>query len=89
MTDKEIQMARYLVETMTVKFEPEKYKNEYQERVMQLIDSKAETHVVDETMPQDQKVVDLMAALEASIASVKENVPKIKKTRKSKLKKEA
>lgn len=89
LTDKEIQMARYLVETMTAKFEPGKYKNEYQERVMHLIDSKAETHVVDETVPQDQKVVNLMAALEASIADLKENTPKIKKTRKSKLKKEA
>lgn len=84
LSEKEIEMARHLVKSMTSKFEPEKYKNEYQERVMALIESKAEKQVIAES--QTGKVIDLMAALEASIAASKaESSTKKKK----KLKKEA
>lgn len=86
LSDKEFEMARHLVNSMISKFEPEKYKNEYQERVMALIDSKAEQQVIAE--PQTGKVVDLMAALEASIAATTVKLAPVKK-KKPKLKKEA
>jgi DNA end-binding protein Ku len=82
LSGKEIEMARMLVQSMTGKFEPEKYKNEYQERVMALIESKTEKQVISESTG---KIVDLMAALEASIKASKANTA----PKKRKLKKEA
>jgi DNA end-binding protein Ku len=85
LSEKEIELARHLVHSMISSFEPTKYKNEYQERVMALIESKAEKSIVSEPTG---KVVDLMAALEASIAASTERKTPTKKKR-SKLKKEA
>lgn len=91
LTEKEIEMARHLVRSMTGKFEPDKYVNEYQERVMDLINKKAEQQqVVQEPVNNSRVVVDLMAALESSIQAIKKNNSAAKKAKtKSKLKKEA
>jgi DNA end-binding protein Ku len=70
--DKEVEMAKMLVEASTTTFEPTKYKDEYREKVMALIEAKAAGEVFE--MPQLEeapKVVDLMAALEASLAAAK------------------
>ena len=70
----ELKMARQLVESLTGDFEPGKYKDEYRERVLELIERKAEGHeiAVQPEAPQPAKVPDLMAALEASLAAVKD-----------------
>lgn len=71
---KEIAMAESLVDSLTAAFEPEKYRDEYREQVRELIDMKAagEEFTLPESSVEKPKVVDLMAALEASVAKAKE-----------------
>jgi DNA end-binding protein Ku len=72
-TKRELEMAQQLIDSLSGEFEPEKYRDEYRERVLDLIERKAEgEEVVLEAPPEEpQKVPDLMAALEASIANAK------------------
>ncbi|CQR73284.1 non-homologous end joining protein Ku [Sporomusa ovata] len=81
LTDKELNMARQLINSLVTEFEPEKYENEYYKSVMGLIDSKAETTVGGKELIGG-KVIDIMAAIEASIAAIKEK-EKPKKKRKT------
>lgn len=66
---REIDIAKTLIESMTVDWEPERYENTYRARVEELIDAKREgKSVVAKTEKPKTNVVDLMAALEASVA---------------------
>jgi DNA end-binding protein Ku len=81
-SDRELAMAKQLIESLTSEFEPEKYRDEYRERVLDLIERKAqgETVVVEAPAEEPAKVPDLMAALEASIATAKgQSKPKRKR----------
>jgi DNA end-binding protein Ku len=71
---KEIAMAESLVDSLTAAFEPAKYRDEYREQVLDLIQIKAsgEAFEMPEVVAEKPKVVDLMAALEASVAKAKE-----------------
>jgi len=71
---KEIAMAESLVDSLTAAFDPAKYRDEYREQVLDLIDIKAsgEAFELPEAEAEKPKVVDLMAALEASVARAKE-----------------
>ncbi len=70
----EMTMARQLVSAMTGPFEPEKYKDEYREALMQIIEQKVEGKEVVEPEPAEEtgKLIDLMAALEASVNAAKD-----------------
>ena len=72
-TDKEIAMAESLVDSLTAAFDPAKYRDEYREQVLDLIQIKAagEEFQLPEAVADKPKVVDLMAALEASVAKAK------------------
>lgn len=72
-SDKEVLMAESLVESLSADFEPWKYHDEYREQVMTLIEMKrdGEEMVVPETVTEAPKVIDIMAALEASVAAAK------------------
>jgi DNA end-binding protein Ku len=72
-TKKELQMAQQLIDSLTGDFEPDKYRDEYRDQVLDLIERKAQgEEIVLEAPPEEpKKVPDLMAALEASIASAK------------------
>jgi DNA end-binding protein Ku len=72
-SDRELTMAKQLIDSLTSEFEPEKYRDEYRERVLDLIERKAqgETVVIEAPDEAPAEVPDLMAALEASIASAK------------------
>jgi len=72
-SDRELTMARQLIDSLSSDFEPEKYHDEYRERVLDLIERKAqgETIVIEEPTKEPDQVPDLMAALEASIAGAK------------------
>jgi DNA end-binding protein Ku len=72
-TDREEKMARQLIDSLTTDFDPDKYHDDYRERVLALIEKKAagQEIVVEEPTEEPTKVVDLMAALEASLAAVK------------------
>jgi len=69
-SDRELEMARQLVATLTTTFDPEKYRDEYREELLALIDKKAAgEEIVQHDVPEESgKVLDLMAALEASLA---------------------
>ena len=71
---KEIAMAESLVDSLTAAFEPEKYRDEYREQVLDLIQIKADGQefVLPEAAVEKPKVIDLMAALEASVAAAKQ-----------------
>jgi DNA end-binding protein Ku len=72
--DKELAMARQLVESLSDGFEPERFEDTYRNRVLELIERKAagdDEVVAPPTPVSDDKVVDLMAALEASVAEAK------------------
>ncbi|CAN5837840.1 Ku protein [soil metagenome] len=72
--DKELKMARQLIESLAESFAPEKYSDTYRGRVEDLIERKAagDEELVEAPAPVDSaKVVDLMAALEASVADAK------------------
>jgi DNA end-binding protein Ku len=68
--ERELAMARQLVESLsTDHFEPEKYQDEYREQVLDLIERKAagEEIVAEPVVEAPAKVLDLVAALEASL----------------------
>jgi DNA end-binding protein Ku len=73
-SDRELKMARQLIETLGSDFEPERYKDEHRERVLALIERKAEGQeiVIEAPTEEPARVVDLMAALEASLEAVKD-----------------
>jgi len=73
--EKELALASSLVEALAADFEPEKYKDEYRENLLQMIESKKKGDVVLATPePHREKVVDIMEALKASLAVAKKPV---------------
>jgi DNA end-binding protein Ku len=74
-SDRELSMARQLVNSLSAEWAPEKYKDDYREKVLALIEAKAEGNelAIPEEPERPAPVVDLMAALEASLARAKES----------------
>jgi DNA end-binding protein Ku len=79
-TEREVDMARQLIESLATGFEPGKYRDEYRERVLELIEQKASGQEITVTAePEEPAVVpDLMAALEASLAAAQGGKEKLK-----------
>lgn len=74
LTDREVEMAELLVDTLSGPFEPERYRDEYREKVLALIESRAgSARVVEEPeLPAAPRGIDeLMAALKASVEQAK------------------
>jgi DNA end-binding protein Ku len=73
-TDRELRMAQQLIESLSGDFEPAKYHDTYREQVVEMIERKAqgEEIAVQPAPEAPAKVPDLMAALEASLAAVKD-----------------
>jgi DNA end-binding protein Ku len=75
---REQEMAEQLIDSLSTRFDPSGYRDEYREQLLGLIERKAEGKeiVTPETeAPTATKAPDLMAALEESIAAVKERQP--------------
>jgi len=72
-TDRELAMAQQLIDSLADAFKPERYRDDYRERVLDMIERKAEGQevLVAEEEEEQAPVVDLMAALEASLAAAK------------------
>src|SRR6266545_5178718 len=71
---REVDMAKQLIDSLTADFDPSKYRDEYREELLSLIDRKAQGKSVVEPVseePKPTKAPDLMAALEESLASVR------------------
>lgn len=72
----ELAMAQSLIETLSGDFDPTQYADDYREALEKLIEAKVEgREVVQPSSPagEDAPVVDLMAALRASVAAAREN----------------
>lgn len=68
----EINMATRLVEAMSSKFEPKKYKDEYQDKIKKAIDQKISGKRITKVKDKPQKSIDnLMKALKQSLKDVK------------------
>ena len=67
----EKKMAAQLIEAMTGEFDPAEYRDEYRDALMQVIESKIEGRetVEIEATEEPTKLVDLMAALQASVSA--------------------
>jgi DNA end-binding protein Ku len=70
-SDKELKMARLLIDTLSGPFEPERYPDEYRERVLRAIAEKSPSEAAASASPSPTRVLDLMAALEASVKAAK------------------
>ncbi len=77
--ERELAVAQQLIDSMTTSFDPSRYKDEYRERVLAFVEKKAEGKGVevigdeewgDTGKKRHGKVIDLMAALEKSLADV-------------------
>ncbi|MBM4407680.1 MAG: Ku protein [Chloroflexi bacterium] len=65
-------MAEQLVAAMTEEFDPTQYRDEYKEAVMRVIEAKVEGKEVEApAQPQAGSLVDLMAALQASVEATR------------------
>jgi len=71
--EREMTMARQLIDALSTSFDPSQYRDEYRDKVLELIEQKASGEIVVAAAPSERPapVVDLMAALEASIAEAK------------------
>ena len=72
--DRELTMATSLIESMTADWDPTRYDDEHRKRVLELIEAKADGEDVaraPDTEREAGDVVDLMAALEASLSAAK------------------
>jgi DNA end-binding protein Ku len=71
---REVEMAKQLIDSLSTDFDAEKYRDEYREELLSLIERKARGEEVVESVseePKPTKAPDLMAALEESLAAVK------------------
>ncbi|MEO8897435.1 MAG: Ku protein [Candidatus Dormibacter sp.] len=65
---RELDMAVMLVENLSAHFDPERYKDDYREALMAVVDAKVNDKPLDVRAPEKpSKVTDLMAALKASV----------------------
>lgn len=67
---RELTIAKQLIDSLSAKWDPTRYKNTYRDRIEELIEKKREGHAVvfgDSEKPKSN-VIDLMSALQASIA---------------------
>jgi DNA end-binding protein Ku len=73
-SDRELKMAQQLIDSLSSEFEPDRYHDEYREKVLAMVERKAqgEEIAVQAEAPEPTKVPDLMAALEASLAAVRD-----------------
>ena len=73
--EREQAMAEQLIATLDAEFEPSRHRDTYREAVLELIERKAAGETGDDLVPasapSSDKVIDLMAALEASVKEAK------------------
>jgi len=78
---REQEMAEQLIDSLSTRFDPSGYRDEYREQLLGLIERKAEGKEIvtpEAEAPTATKAPDLMAALEESIAAVKDRQPERK-----------
>jgi DNA end-binding protein Ku len=71
-SERELTMARQLIESLSTSFTPEKYRNEYREALMALIEEKARGRKLVARPQAVTPPVDLVEALEESLKLIRE-----------------
>jgi DNA end-binding protein Ku len=69
-SDKELKMAQTLIESMSTAWEPEKYRDEDRDAVMEMIEQKAQKREIADkpvAAPRTTNVVDLVKVLQESL----------------------
>ena len=69
----EVQMARSLIDNLTEEWDPEQYRDEYRNALLEMVEKKVageEIEVIE--APEPTKVVDLMEALKASVEQARQ-----------------
>jgi DNA end-binding protein Ku len=89
--DRELKMASQLIESLTVKWDPKRYKDTYREKLLDVIKRKAkgEEIVTEPDREKAAEVVDLTAALEASIEASRQRGGKSRSKSRSRARKSA
>ncbi len=83
--DREVAAAEKLIDSLVTDWDPSSYRDRHRDRVRKLIDRKSEgEEIVVEEAPEPAAVLDLMAALEQSVADAKASRSKSKPKRKRK-----
>src|ERR1700693_1344064 len=71
-SEREMNLAKMLVESLAAEFEPEKYHDSYRDNLRKMIEAKVEGHKVVETPePHIAPVIDIMEALKKSLEARK------------------
>ena len=80
---REVDMASQIIDSLTSEWDPSRYRDTYREDVLKLLKKKAEGKeiVVEEPEEEQGQVLDLMAALEASLTEAKKGGAKKKSSR--------
>lgn len=66
--ENEVKMAIQLVNSLSTDFVPEKYTDDYRSALLNIIQAKVEGQEITAPAPKEEKVIDLMEALKASLA---------------------
>jgi DNA end-binding protein Ku len=70
--DKEVELATGLIQALAADFEPEKYRDTYRDRLLEMIEAKkAGQQIVETPQPQPAKVIDILEALKKSLDAAK------------------
>jgi DNA end-binding protein Ku len=86
--DQELDMAKSLIENLTADWHPEAFKDEYREGLLKIVEAKIAGEEIEMVEAEPTaKVVDLMAALKASVAAAKKEQPAVSTAKKSTAKK--
>lgn len=78
-SERELKMAQTLIESMSVPWEPQKYKDEYRDAVLELIEQKAQNKQIADRpadKPRTTNVVDLVKVLQESLSRSQAVKPK-------------
>jgi DNA end-binding protein Ku len=70
-TERELKMARLLIDTLSGPFEPDRFADEHRRRVLNAIEEKTPLKADAHEAPSPTRVLDLMAALQASVKAAK------------------
>ncbi len=80
----EVKMARQLVDTLAADWDPDKYSNEYRANLLKIIEAKRKNRtakLVRQEVETDDKVVDLMERLRASLGQSAKPAPRASRAR--------
>lgn len=73
---REVELAKKLIDALTTPWDPEKYEDEYRQRVLDMVERKAEGKeiIVQPSAPSTKPAGDLLAALKASVQEAQRRI---------------